>query len=82
MFVNEQKNSKLLDIVNEYPTVGSNQDKLSVLKSLSKVHELKVSTTEFIDVRHYIDSSESSEYIKEKQFLNTSLIKLKQNMAR
>jgi len=75
--IDQSDNKWLKNILGDYDTINTEQDKLNVIDSVSKVHELKSSTSEFSKVRKRIKSDESTEYVKEKTYLSSTLDTLK-----
>jgi len=71
--IHESSDKWLKTILNNVNEASSNQDKISVVNALSKIHELKSSTEEFTEVQKRIKSGESTEYIKEKEYLENTL---------
>ncbi len=67
----------LNDIIGDYHVIGNDEDKIKVINALSKVHELKTSTMEFVELQKRVRSGESTEYIKEKTYLESQLTKLR-----
>lgn len=75
----ESKDKDLLNILLNYNSVGTNQDKIAVIDALSKVHELKSSTKEFDTMQKRVKSNESTEYVKEKSNLQKTLTSLQKD---
>lgn len=75
--IGEADNEGMLTILKDYGIMDNDQDKLAVLRSFSKVHELKASTTEFQTVQQRIKNEESTEYIKGHDALEKTLKRLK-----
>ena len=74
----EQVDNKWLQkILGDYDNIKNEQDKIYVINAISKVHELKSSNKEFDIVQKRIKSEESKEYVKEKQYIEGTLDKLK-----
>jgi hypothetical protein len=71
--IKEEHNIKLQSICNSFDVIENDPYKVNIFKSLSKVHEIKASTLEFIKFQKWIKSNETSEYVKEKEFLKKSL---------
>jgi hypothetical protein len=63
----------LLNILKNYDSLGSDQNKIKVFDAISKVHELRSSTNEFNTMQKRVKSHESTEYIQEKPYLQSTL---------
>lgn len=72
----------LNDIIGDYDIIGKDQDKIKVINALSKIHELKTSSAEFNELQKRVKSNESTEYIKEKTYLSSTLIELKKKQRK
>ncbi|MBO8182776.1 MAG: hypothetical protein H0Z28_08295 [Archaeoglobus sp.] len=68
---------KIKIALENYEEARRDDEKLSVLLSISKVHEFMASRDEFDVSREYIDKSETKDYIKEKETLNEFLRRIK-----
>jgi hypothetical protein len=68
---------KIKTALENYEEAKRDDDKLSVLLSISKVHEFLTSRDEFDISREYIDKSETKDYIEEKETLNEFLKRIK-----
>jgi hypothetical protein len=66
-------NTRLFALIDEYDRTKTNPDELTIFRALSKFHELKSSTKEFEKLQKIVKSSESTEYIKDKDYLKSSL---------
>lgn len=77
--IGEVGNENMLRILKDYGIMDNDQDKLTVLRSFSKVHELKASTTEFQTVQQRIKNEESTEYVKGHDALEKTLKRLKES---
>jgi hypothetical protein len=77
--ISETENSFLITMLNDYPNLDNDTNKIDIFRSFSKVHELKSSTNEFLNFQKRVDSNESSEYAKEKNHLELSLNNLQSN---
>ena len=73
----DKSNGRLLDILNNFQDTSSDRNKASIFGSLSKVHEVKSSTREFQSFQQRIKSNESTEYIREKHYLESCLNNLR-----
>ena len=80
--IGERGNARLRGILEEYGSMGDDTDKIGVLSSVSKVHELKSSTAEFASLRKWIDRGETAEYVKEKPRLESTLDDLERRRGR
>ncbi len=80
--IGEVGNKNLEMILKDYAIMDKDQDKLAVLRSFSKVHELKSSTLEFETVQKRITSQESTEYISEHDYLLKTFNRLKENRGK
>ena len=72
----------LNDIIGDYGIIGKDQERIAVIRALSKIHELKTSSMEFNELQKRVTSRESTEYIKEKKYLESTLIRLKTKKRR
>lgn len=71
--IKESSNENIQRILYNHTEIDDNKNKMNILKSLSKVHELKSSTAEFENLKKMIKSDESTEYIKSKDHLKNTL---------
>jgi hypothetical protein len=71
-----EKDKELLNILLNYDSIGTDQAKITALDAISKVHELKSSSKEFGIVQKRVKSSESTEYMKEKPYLHSTITTL------
>jgi hypothetical protein len=77
--IHESSNMRLFDILSDYDAENKDEDeyRVPVLRSLSKVHELKSSTKEFGELQKRVKSSEASDYVREKRYLESCLTNLR-----
>jgi len=69
----ELKNNQIKEILEDYPNQTSDEGYVNTLSAISKTHELKASTNEFETLHKRIKSDESTEYVKEHDFLTKTL---------
>ena len=69
----ELKNNQIKEILEDYPNQTSDEGYVNTLSAISKTHELKASTSEFETLHKRIKSDESTEYVKEHDFLTKTL---------
>lgn len=69
----ESKDKKLREIFGSYEKVNHDEEYIKTLSAVSKVHELKSSTQEFLTLQKRIKSSESTEYVTEHSSLSKTL---------
>ena len=74
--IGERSNARLRSMLEEYGSAHDKPDKVAVLSSLSRVHELKSSTAEFKSLRGWIGKGETAAYVKEKPQLEKTLAEL------
>ena len=74
--IGERGNRRLRSILEEYKSMSGKPEKIGVLSSVSRVHELKSSTAEFGILREWIDKGETAEYVKEKPRLESTLAEM------
>lgn len=74
--IGEGGNRRLRAILGEYKSMRGNREKIDVLSSVSRVHELKSSTAEFGILREWIDKGETAEYVKKKPRLESTLAEM------
>jgi len=75
--MHETDDKWLTSILNNFDKIGKDPDKIAVINAVSKIHELKSSSIEYNEVQKRVKSSESTEYIKEKPILESTLSKLR-----
>ncbi len=63
----------LSEILSDYDKSETNSDRIDVFRAVSKIHELKSSSHEFERLQKIVKSSESTEYIKDKRYIKSSL---------
>ncbi len=65
------------NILKNYKEADKSNEKMRILKAISKVHEFLVSSEEINISRKFINDDETKEYVKEKYLLNMALKSLK-----
>lgn len=74
--IGEGGNRRLRAILEDYESMRGTSEKIKVLSSVSRVHELKSSTAEFGILREWIDKGETAEYVKKKPRLESTLAEM------
>jgi len=69
----ETQDSKLRGILEDYDKAGNDEEYIKTLSAVSKIHELKSSSKEFLALQKRVNSSESTDYVKEPGFLSKTL---------
>jgi len=71
------KKNVIEHVLQNYKDADNDDEKKLILNSISKTHEFLSSSDEFKTSQKFIDSNETSEYMKSKDILNRNLIQIK-----
>lgn len=72
----QENNDKLEEIISDFDNIRNDRKKIDIMRSFSKVHEIKASSSEFVKFNKRINSNESKNYVEEKNYLKLSLSNL------